>query len=145
MKKNLATQKKLKFKCPFVTVDAIIELKNGIIVIERKNPPYGWALPGGFVEYGESLEKAVRREAREETNMELTKLCQLHTYSNPKRDPRFHTVGTVFIAKGKGKPKSGDDARALRVVLYEDLLKVHFVFDHKKIIRDYLKIRNYLK
>ena len=143
--KSKATQKKLKFKCPFVTVDAIIELKNGVVVIERLNPPYGWALPGGFVEYGESLEAAVRREVKEETNLTLTKICQLHTYSDPKRDPRFHTVGTVFIAHGKGKPKSGDDARALRVVAYQDLLKIKFVFDHRRIIRDYLRVRSYLK
>ena len=139
--KNESLQKKLKFKCPFVTVDAIIELKEGIVVIERLNPPYGWALPGGFVEYGESLEAAVKREAKEETNLTLTGICQMHTYSDPKRDPRFHTVGTVFIAQAKGVPKSGDDARALRIVALKDLLKLKLVFDHKKIIRDYLEIK----
>lgn len=123
---------------PFVTVDAIIELKEGIILIERSNPPYGWALPGGFVDYGESLETAVAREAKEETNMELVNLRQFHTYSKPERDPRFHTIGVVFTAKGKGVPKFGDDAAGLRVVARKDLLKLDYAFDHKEIIRDYL-------
>jgi ADP-ribose pyrophosphatase YjhB (NUDIX family) len=123
---------------PYVTVDAIIELKEGIILIKRSNPPYGWALPGGFVDYGESLEEAVRREAKEETSMELAGLKQFHTYSDPDRDPRFHTIGTVFIAQGRGTPRSGDDAQAVKVVRYGDLLKPDYAFDHKTIIKDYL-------
>ncbi len=126
---------------PFITVDAIIEMAEGIILIERSNPPFGWALPGGFVDYGESLEDAVKREAKEETAMDLTEIKQFHTYSEPKRDPRFHTIGTVFIAKGKGKPKAGDDAKGLKIVKYDDLLKLDYAFDHKKIIEDYLKVR----
>jgi len=126
---------------PFTTVDAIIELSEGIILIERWNPPFGWALPGGFVDYGESLEDAVRREAKEETNMDLVEIKQFHTYSNPKRDPRFHTIGTIFIAKAKGKPEAGDDAKGLKVVKYEDLLKLDYAFDHKRIIQDYLKYK----
>jgi len=127
---------------PYITVDAIIELKEGIVFIERSNPPYGLALPGGFVDYGESLEQAVCREAKEETNMTLVKARQFHTYSKPDRDPRFHTIGTVFIAQGKGTPRFGDDAKGLRVVKYEDLLKLDYAFDHKNIIRDYLKARH---
>ncbi len=126
---------------PFVTVDMIIELPQGMVVIERRNPPYGWALPGGFVDMGESLEDAARREAKEETNLDLEDLRQMHTYSDPKRDPRFHTVSTVFIAKGVGVPQSGDDAKNLKVVPYEDLLKIDYAFDHKQVVADYLKLR----
>lgn len=122
---------------PYVTVDIIIEMNEGIILIERSNPPYGWALPGGFLDYGESLEQAAAREAREETNMDLEDLRQFHTYSKPGRDPRFQTVSTVFIAKGKGKPQFGDDAKNLKIVRYEDLLKLDYAFDHKDIIKEY--------
>lgn len=126
---------------PFVTVDMIIELPEGMVVIERRNPPYGWALPGGFVDMGESLEDAARREAMEETNLNLEDLRQMHTYSDPKRDPRFHTVSTVFIARGVGVPKSGDDAKSLKIVPYDDLLKIDYAFDHKQVVRDYLDLR----
>ncbi len=126
---------------PFTTVDAIIELAEGIVIIQRSNPPFGWALPGGFVDYGESLEEAVKREAREETGLDLTDIKQFHTYSEPKRDPRFHTVGTVFIAKAKGKPKAGDDAAGLKVISLNDIKKYDFAFDHKKILEDYLNLR----
>ena len=128
---------------PFSTVDAIIEINDGIVVIERSNPPFGYALPGGFVDYGESLEDAVRREAKEETGLDLEDLKQFYTYSQPDRDPRFHTIGTVFIAKAKGKPQAGDDAARLKVVKLSDLLNLDFAFDHKKIIQDYLKFRSY--
>lgn len=128
---------------PFAVVDAIIEVDNkGIVIIKRSNPPFGWALPGGFVDYGESLEDAVVREAKEETDLELEGLKQFHTYSDPRRDPRFHTIGTVFIAKGKGKPRAGDDAAGLKVVNFSELLKLDFAFDHKKIIQDYLVFKN---
>lgn len=127
---------------PFVTVDCIIELENGIILIERSNPPYGWALPGGFVDYGESLEEAVTREVKEETNMNVVNLRQLHTYSKPGRDPRFHTVTTVFAAQGRGKPKSGDDAKGLKIVKLSNLMKLDYAFDHKEVIKDYLRQRN---
>lgn len=126
---------------PFTTVDAIIEIEDGIVVIKRSNPPFGFALPGGFVDYGESLEDAVRREAKEETGLELSGLKQFHTYSEPGRDPRFHTIGTVFIATGKGKPQAGDDAAGLKVVKLNEIEKLDFAFDHKKIIEDYLKYK----
>jgi 8-oxo-dGTP diphosphatase len=125
---------------PYVTVDVIIEVNGGIILIERSNPPYGWALPGGFVDCGESLEQAVMREAKEETGMELIHLRQFHTYSDPSRDPRFHTVSTVFVAQGKGTPQFGDDAKNLQVVPQQELLTREYAFDHKQVIADYLKI-----
>lgn len=134
-----------KLKSPFLTVDVIIELNDldsskggGIVIIERSNPPFGWALPGGFVDYGETLEEAVIREAKEETSLDITDVKQFHTYSDPKRDPRFHTVGTVYIAKAKGTPCAGDDAKALKVFSLEELKKLEFAFDHGKIIEDYL-------
>ncbi|MBI5149680.1 MAG: NUDIX domain-containing protein [Candidatus Omnitrophica bacterium] len=123
---------------PYVTVDIIIERQGGIVLIERSNPPYGWALPGGFVDCGESLEQAAAREAKEETDLELADLRQFHTYSAPGRDPRFHTVSTVFIAEGVGEPKSGDDAASLKIVQYEDLPQMDYAFDHKEIIEEYL-------
>ncbi len=126
---------------PYVTVDAIIELGEGIVIIQRSNPPFGWALPGGFVDYGESLEDAVIREAKEETNLNLTEVKQLHTYSDPARDPRFHTIGTVFTAKAKGLPRAGDDAAGLRVIKLNEIKNIDFAFDHKKILQDYLNLK----
>lgn len=133
---------------PFSTVDAIIEIpaspsggNGGIVLIQRSNPPFGFALPGGFVDYNESLEDAVRREMQEETSLDLEELRQFHTYSKPGRDPRFHTICTVFLAKGKGKPKAGDDAASLKVVKLDEIEKLNFAFDHKKILSDYLKYK----
>lgn len=123
---------------PFVTVDAIIEVNAGIVVIQRSNPPFGWALPGGFVDYGESFEEAVIREAKEETGLELTEIKQFHTYSEVNRDPRFHTIATVFMAKAKGKLKAGDDAASIKVVKLSEIQDLVFAFDHKKIIQDFL-------
>lgn len=126
-------------KGPYVTVDIIIELPEGIVLIERSNPPYGWALPGGFVDYGESLEEAAGREAKEETNLELENLRQFYTYSAPDRDSRFHTISTVFAATGKGRPQSGSDAKGLKVVRCADLLQLKYAFDHWNVLNDYLK------
>jgi O-acetyl-ADP-ribose deacetylase (regulator of RNase III)/ADP-ribose pyrophosphatase YjhB (NUDIX family) len=126
---------------PFTTVDAIIEIDGGIVVIQRSNPPFGFALPGGFVDYGESLEDAVAREAKEETDLDLIEPKQFHTYSDPKRDPRFHTIGTVFIAEAKGEPKAGDDAAALKIIKLSEVKNMDFAFDHKKIIEDYIKYK----
>jgi len=126
---------------PFVTVDAIIETQGGIVLIERSNPPFGYALPGGFVDYGETLEEAVAREAREETGLELRDLRQFHTYSEPSRDPRFHTVTTVFSARADGPPKAGDDAAACHVVKPSELDGLPFAFDHGQVLRDYRATR----
>jgi len=125
-------------KGPFVAVDAIININGGIVIIERSNPPFGWALPGGFVDNYESLEDAVRREMKEETDLELEDLKQFHAYSTPGRDPRFHTIGIVFTAKGKGVPKAGDDAANLKVIKLSDIDKIPFAFDHRQILKDYI-------
>lgn len=124
------------FRNPLVTVDIIIETEKGIVLIERKNPPHGWALPGGFVDYGESPEAAAVREAREETSLEVTLLEQFYTYGDPGRDPRKHTVTTVYIGKASGVPRARDDARNIgiftRTSLPDDI-----AFDHGRILRDY--------
>lgn len=124
---------------PFITVDAIIEINEGVVLIKRSNPPFGWALPGGFVDYGESLEQAVVREAKEETALDLENLEQFHTYSESSRDPRFHTISTVYTARGKGKPESGSDAAELKVVKKDELKDYNLAFDHKQIIEQYLQ------
>lgn len=125
------------YQNPIPTVDIIIELeKRGIILIERKNPPYGWAIPGGFVDYGESLEKAAIREAKEETGLDIELIKQFYTYSDPGRDFRHHTVTTVYIAKAKGIPKKGSDAKDIGVFTEKNLPK-QLAFDHEKILNDY--------
>jgi len=126
---------------PFITVDIIIELKNGVVLIERSNPPFGWAIPGGFVDYGETLEHCARREAEEETGLDIYDLKQMHTYSQPRRDPRFHTITTVFTAKAKGKPRAGDDAQNIKVVALKDISKLRLAFDHNDVFEDYKKFR----
>jgi 8-oxo-dGTP diphosphatase len=123
---------------PFVTVDAIIEVPGGLVLIRRSNPPLGHALPGGFVDYGERLEDAVRREAREETGLELVDLAQFHTYSDPARDPRFHTITTVFSARASGTPRAGDDAADVLVVRPQEIDGIVFAFDHQQVVRDWL-------
>jgi ADP-ribose pyrophosphatase YjhB (NUDIX family) len=128
-------------KNPVPAVDLIIEIKlpdgrTGVVLIERKNPPYGWALPGGFVECGETLEQAAIREAREETSLVVELLEQFHTYSDPKRDPRFHTISTVFIARASGEPAAADDARKVGVFTREEITSP-LVFDHQQILEDY--------
>jgi ADP-ribose pyrophosphatase YjhB (NUDIX family) len=123
------------YKNPLPTVDIIIIVEGGVVLIERKNPPLGWALPGGFVDYGESLEDAAQREALEETGLKVKLLRQLHTYSDPQRDQRFHSISTVFLATAEGTPQPGDDARQAKVFQPEDL--PHLAFDHGKILDDY--------
>jgi ADP-ribose pyrophosphatase YjhB (NUDIX family) len=124
-------------KSPYLTVDIIIEVANrGVVLIERKNPPLGWALPGGFVDYGESLEQAAVREAREETSLDIRLAEQFYTYSEPRRDPRHHTISTVFIARGSGEPRGADDAKSARLFT-EDNLPSAVVFDHSRILQDY--------
>jgi 8-oxo-dGTP diphosphatase len=125
---------------PLLTVDIIIECDGFIVLIERKNPPFGWALPGGFVEYGETIEQAAIREAKEETSLEVALVEQMHTYSDPRRDPRHHTVSTVFIATATGTPTAADDAR--KAVLFNlEKLPAPLVFDHATILADYCKYR----
>src|SRR3989338_4297041 len=102
-------------KGPPLTVDIIISYKKGIVLIERKNKPFGWALPGGFVDYGEPVEHAAVREVREETNLKLKNLKQFHVYSDPKRDSRHHTVTVVFTADGSGKLRAQDDAKNIKI------------------------------
>ncbi len=125
------------FRNPIPTVDTIIEIESkGVILIKRKNPPYGWAIPGGFVDYGESLEEAALREAKEETNLDVELVRQFHTYSDPKRDPRHHSISTVYIAKGKGKPQAKDDAVEIGI-FNESNLPDEIAFDHRSILKDY--------
>jgi len=125
-------------KTPLLTVDIIIRYENGFILIERKNPPAGWALPGGFVDVGESLEAAAIREAKEETSLDIKLTEQFHAYSKPERDTRFHTVTVVFIAHAvNGILKGRDDARQARV-FSETTLPALIAFDHRQIIEDYL-------
>jgi ADP-ribose pyrophosphatase YjhB (NUDIX family) len=130
----------MNYKNPVPTVDIIIELENDgtteIVLINRKNPPYGWAIPGGFVDYGESLEDAAVREAKEETGLEVELKRQFHTYSDPLRDSRQHTITTVYIAKGKGVPVAADDAKEARIFNWTNLPE-SIVFDHSDILNDY--------
>ena len=127
------------YQNPIPTVDIIIEMEpKGIVLIKRKNPPYGWAIPGGFVDYGESLEKAAIREAKEETNLRVEIIKQFHTYSDPKRDPRHHSISTVYIAKAKGIPKAKDDALEIGI-FNESNLPDEIAFDHRSILSDYFK------
>jgi 8-oxo-dGTP diphosphatase len=129
------------YRNPLLTVDIIIEVPEArIILIERKNPPLGWALPGGFVDYGESLEAAAYREAREETGLELEALQQFRAYSDPARDPRHHTVTVVFTAHGRGKAHAADDAKNLGMFPAKQLPEP-IAFDHCKILLDYFANR----
>lgn len=123
------------FRNPLPTVDVIIETGPGIVLVKRRNPPPGWALPGGFVDYGETLEDAARREAFEETGLRVELLRQLHSYSRPDRDPRFHTISTVFLATAEGSPTGGDDATEARIFTRDNLPPL--AFDHQEIINDY--------
>ncbi|HMK61342.1 MAG TPA: NUDIX domain-containing protein [Dissulfurispiraceae bacterium] len=127
-------------RTPFVTVDIIIEHGEGIILIKRINPPYGWAIAGGFVEYGESLEEAAAREAKEETGLEINIMRQFHAYSAPDRDTRFHTISIVFIAKGNGVLAAADDA-ADAAVFTRESLPAQIAFDHRTILEDYFSGR----
>ncbi|OQY49847.1 MAG: NUDIX hydrolase [Desulfobacteraceae bacterium 4572_87] len=143
-----------RYRNPFPTVDIIIEMEgcapygaapehtpNSIVLIKRKNPPYGWALPGGFVDYGESLESAAIREAQEETSLEVTLSYQLGAYSDPSRDPRHHSISVVFVAKPFAHdqnhgPIAADDAEEVGI-FNRDTLPEPLVFDHEKILRAY--------
>jgi ADP-ribose pyrophosphatase YjhB (NUDIX family) len=128
-------------KYPRLTVDIIIECQEGIVLIERKNPPYGWALPGGFVEYGETTEASAIREAKEETSLGLKNLKQFHVYSSPMRDPRGHTISVVFTASATGIPNPDSDAKNTGVFT-KDSLPHNIAFDHRQILNDYFKTKH---
>jgi ADP-ribose pyrophosphatase YjhB (NUDIX family) len=126
-----------KYRNPLLTVDIIIEVEGkGVVLIKRRNPPLGWAIPGGFVDYGESLEMAAVREAREETSLAVKLRYQLGAYSDPGRDPRHHTVSVVYVAEAEGSPRAGDDAGEIGT-FHRHSLPDSLAFDHRKILEDY--------
>lgn len=132
-----------RYENPVPTVDLIIQVgssagEGGIVLIYRKNQPRAWALPGGFVDYGETLERAAVREAREETGLEIKSPCQFHAYSDPRRDPRRHTISVVFTAQAEGRPFPGDDAEKVGI-FKEETLPFSLAFDHERILKDYFK------
>jgi len=126
-------------KTPALTVDAVIELTDRpdrpIVLIERLNPPHGWALPGGFVDIGETVEQATVREALEETSLEIELVSLLGVYSDPRRDPRGHTVSVVYVASASGQPRAQDDAK--NIGIYSPDSVPELVFDHAGVLRDY--------
>jgi purine-nucleoside phosphorylase len=128
------------YKNPVPTVDLIIDINGRVVLIKRKNPPWGWALPGGFVDYGETLEQAAIREAREETSLEVSLISQFHSYSDPERDPRQHTVTTVFLARAEGRPRAADDAKDIGLFDLESLPSP-LAFDHHRILMDYTRAK----
>ena len=133
-----------KPKTPYLTTDGVVEIYKdnefkGIILIKRKNPPFGFALPGGFVDVGERVEEACVREMKEELNLDVNIIKLLGVYSDPKRDIRFHTVSVVYICKASSYPKAGDDAKEVIVIDPKKFDLDKLVFDHKKIIEDYLQ------
>lgn len=134
----------MAIKTPYLATDGIIQIfdKNenfkGIVLIERKNPPLGLAIPGGFVDVGESVESAVIREMKEETSLDVEIIRLLGVYSDPKRDPRFHAASVVFVCKAYGKPKAQSDAKEAKIYKLEEIPFDKLVFDHEKILKDYL-------
>ena len=129
-------------KNPAPTTDAIIAGDDGrVVLILRKNEPHGWALPGGFVDAGEELGAACRREAREETGLDVELVTQLFTYSDPKRDPRKHTLSTVYACRAKAgaEPKAADDAKDARWFGENEIPWGELCFDHRDILRDYFR------
>ena len=136
----------MSFRNPAPTVDILIELidrpHRPIILIERQNPPHGWAIPGGFVDYGESVEMAAVREAQEEVSLTVKLVEQFQVYSEPNRDPRQHTLSIVFIATATGEPQAADDAKNLGIFCPWNL-PGNLCFDHDKILQDYWRYRHY--
>ncbi len=132
-------------KTPYLTTDGIVEIYNdaqqllGIVLIKRKYPPLGLALPGGFVEIGEKVEDACVREMKEEISLDVEIQALLGVYSDPKRDERFHTVSVVYLCRAYDMPKGADDAKEAMVVKLEDIQLDKLVFDHGKIVQDYIE------
>jgi 8-oxo-dGTP diphosphatase len=131
------------YKNPIPTVDVLIELDGRpgtLVFIERARPPHGWALPGGFVDEGEHVADAAVREAKEETGLDVELVELFHVYSDPARDPRKHTVSTVFIARAAGEPVGADDAARAEVAAL-DALPAPLAFDHATIVADFRAYR----
>jgi ADP-ribose pyrophosphatase YjhB (NUDIX family) len=124
------------YRNPIPTVDIVIRIGHDIVLIKRRNFPHGWALPGGFIDYGESAESAAMREAKEETSLEVTDLEQFRVYSEPDRDPRHHTLTVVFTARGEGVPQASDDAADIGLFTKSNLPEP-IAFDHAKILADF--------
>ena len=140
------TKNKMTYKNPAPTVDIIIELVDRphrpIVLIERLHIPYGWAIPGGFVDYGESVETAAKREALEETSLNVELIEQFYVYSDPNRDARKHTISIVFLASATGEPQAADDANSLQI--FESWqIPGELCFDHDRILHDYWRYRHY--
>ena len=136
----------MSIRTPYLAVDVIVQLWEGdrfkgIVLVERKNPPVGLAIPGGFVEVGESVEAAAIREIKEETGLDVKLRRLLGVYSEPDRDPRFHVVSVVFVGDAEGTPQAGSDAKEVKVFKIEDVPLDRLVFDHSRIILDYLRLR----
>ncbi len=130
-------------KCPLLAVDGIVRVweddrLKGIVLIERKNEPLGFALPGGFVEVGETVESAILREVKEETNLDCKIKKLFGVYSDPNRDPRFHVVSIVYVLDSFGVPKAGDDAKSVFIFPLEEIPFEKLVFDHSKILIDFI-------
>lgn len=140
------TEKNFRPTTPLLAADTIIELVDennqlGIVLIERKNPPYGWAIPGGFVDVGETLEHAAIREAKEEVCLDVELVCLLGLYSDPARDKRGHTATAVYIATASGMPQAADDAKNVKVFSLAAFPE-NLAFDHDEVLQDYLRYKN---
>jgi len=136
----------MTYRNPVPTVDIIISLRDRpnqpIVLIERLNPPYGWAIVGGFVDYGERLEDAAIREAKEETGLEVKLIDLLGLYSDPKRDSRLHTISAVYLAEAIAEPQAADDAKSVGLFTAWQS-PIELCFDHAHILEDYWRYRNY--
>ena len=134
------------YRNPSPTVDIIIEMRDRrdrpIVLIERKHEPHGWAIPGGFVDYGESVETAAIREAKEEVSLEIELVQQFAVYSDPARDARKHTISIVFLATAIGDPQAADDAKSLKL-FHPWEIPAEMCFDHDQILKDYRTYRHY--
>lgn len=133
----MTTTQDRRYRNPFPTVDIIIEIDNRVVLVERRNPPRGWAIPGGFVDEGESVEEAAIREAREETGLEVHLTDLFYVYSDPRRDPRHHTMSTVFVGRAFGHPVAGDDAG--KTGLFDRDHLPPLAFDHAMVLSDYFR------